>query len=313
MLTISTAQTFASNWLSFRLGGFQIARPELAVRLHTSNAMADFARDDVDVAVRMGPGPWPGLRQHFLFCLYSTPLCTPDFRDRHRLERPEDLLRVSAAERTGLVVEAVARRGRGRPRGRAAAPRYPARFAGRSKAMRRWPGTASDCSPRFTGGARSRPAGSSSPSSWSSSAARPCGWSIPSTSAAAPRSGPSATGCSARWPPRPKWPRRTRSRLLRARFDGLARLRIFSGEPEAPVEPAPQQPEQKQQYEPGKQRHQHDQGGDSGAGEIVRRVGDRPLQPAAGLARPIFEGNGRARQLLAPAGLVRLGRLDART
>jgi LysR family glycine cleavage system transcriptional activator len=94
VLAISTAQTFASNWLAPRLGGFQIARPELAVRLLTSNAMTDFARDDVDVAVRMGSGPWPGLRRHFLFCLYSTPLCTPEFRDRHRLERPEDLLRV---------------------------------------------------------------------------------------------------------------------------------------------------------------------------------------------------------------------------
>jgi LysR family glycine cleavage system transcriptional activator len=94
VLAISTAQTFASNWLAPRLGGFQIARPELAVRLLTSNAMTDFARDDVDVAVRMGTGPWPGLKQHFLFCLTSTPVCTADFRDRHRLERPEDLLRV---------------------------------------------------------------------------------------------------------------------------------------------------------------------------------------------------------------------------
>lgn len=94
VLGISTAQTFASNWLAARLGGFQIARPELAVRLLTSNALADFARDEVDVAVRMGTGPWPGLRQHFLFCLHAAPACTPDFRERHRLERPEDLLRV---------------------------------------------------------------------------------------------------------------------------------------------------------------------------------------------------------------------------
>ena len=94
VLGISTAQTFASNWLAARLGGFQIARPELAVRLLTSNALADFARDEVDVAVRMGTGPWPGLRQHFLFCLHATPACTPDFRERHRLERPQDLLRV---------------------------------------------------------------------------------------------------------------------------------------------------------------------------------------------------------------------------
>lgn len=94
VLAISTAQTFASNWLAPRLGGFQMARPELAVRLLTSNAMADFARDEVDVAIRMGTGPWPGLKRHFLFCLTSTPACTPDFRDRHRLERPADLLRV---------------------------------------------------------------------------------------------------------------------------------------------------------------------------------------------------------------------------
>jgi LysR family glycine cleavage system transcriptional activator len=94
VLAISTAQTFASNWLAPRLGGFQIARPELAVRLLTSNAMIDFAREDVDVAVRMGSGPWPGLRQHFLFCLHATPVCTPEFRDRHRIERPSDLLRI---------------------------------------------------------------------------------------------------------------------------------------------------------------------------------------------------------------------------
>ena len=94
LLAISTAQTFASNWLAPRLGTFQIRRPELAVRLRTSNQLADFARDPVDVAIRMGKGPWPGLRQHFLFCLHATPSCTPDFRDRHKLETPEDLLRV---------------------------------------------------------------------------------------------------------------------------------------------------------------------------------------------------------------------------
>jgi LysR family glycine cleavage system transcriptional activator len=94
VLAISTAQTFASNWLAGHLGGFQIARPELAVRLQTSNGLVDFARDDADVAIRMGHGPWPGLRQHFLFRLHFTPMCTPEFRDRHGLREPEDVLRV---------------------------------------------------------------------------------------------------------------------------------------------------------------------------------------------------------------------------
>jgi LysR family glycine cleavage system transcriptional activator len=95
VLSIDTAQTFATNWLAGRLGTFQIERPELAVRLHTSSRLVDFARDDADVAIRMGRGPWPGLRQDFLFQLHSTPMCSPDYRDRHRIERPEDLIRLN--------------------------------------------------------------------------------------------------------------------------------------------------------------------------------------------------------------------------
>jgi LysR family glycine cleavage system transcriptional activator len=94
VLTISTAQTFAANWLAPRLGAFQIGQPELAVRLQTSERLVDFARDDVDVAIRMGHGPWPGLCQHFLMRLHGTPLCSPEFQARHRIERVEDLLRV---------------------------------------------------------------------------------------------------------------------------------------------------------------------------------------------------------------------------
>ncbi|MEA3039183.1 MAG: LysR family transcriptional regulator, glycine cleavage system transcriptional activator [Sphingomonadales bacterium] len=94
VLTISTTQTFGSNWLAPRLGGFQVARPDLAVRLQAENALIDFARGEVDVGVRMGLGPWPGLRHHFLWHLHAAPFCSPEFRERHRLETPEDVLRV---------------------------------------------------------------------------------------------------------------------------------------------------------------------------------------------------------------------------
>jgi LysR family glycine cleavage system transcriptional activator len=95
VLAISTTQTLASNWLAPRLGRFQIAHPDLAVRLNTENRMIDFAREEVDVGIRTtsGPATWPGLRAHFLFRLYSTPLASPDFLDLHSIERPEDLLR----------------------------------------------------------------------------------------------------------------------------------------------------------------------------------------------------------------------------
>jgi LysR family glycine cleavage system transcriptional activator len=94
VLKISTTQTFATNWMAPRLGLFQIERPELAVRLHTDSALVDFARDDIDVAIRSGSGHWPGLKRHFLFRLHVTPMCSPDFQARHALARPDQLLDV---------------------------------------------------------------------------------------------------------------------------------------------------------------------------------------------------------------------------
>src|ERR1700754_1028017 len=61
MLTITTSLTFANTWLAWRLGGFQMAHPEMAVRLAVNDALTDFVTDEVDVAVRAGRGSWPGL------------------------------------------------------------------------------------------------------------------------------------------------------------------------------------------------------------------------------------------------------------
>jgi LysR family glycine cleavage system transcriptional activator len=90
VLTISTTQTFASEWLAPRLGRFQLPRPDLAVRLLTQNNIIDFAREEVDVAIRSGldPDDWPGLRAHFLFRVHGTPMCTPQYRDLHISRRP---------------------------------------------------------------------------------------------------------------------------------------------------------------------------------------------------------------------------------
>ena len=95
VLGISTSQTFASNWVAPRLGSFQMQRPELAVRLKVDNRLTDFLGDDSDVAIRTGNGDWPGLRRHFLFQFHSTPMCSPDFLETHKIERPGDLLEVS--------------------------------------------------------------------------------------------------------------------------------------------------------------------------------------------------------------------------
>ena len=95
VLTVSTSNTFANTWLAWKLGGFQMAHPDMAVRLLSSDALTDFAADEVDVAIRSGHGGWPGLAQHELLAIDFTPMCSPDWLARHPLRAPADLLGVT--------------------------------------------------------------------------------------------------------------------------------------------------------------------------------------------------------------------------
>ena len=77
LLTITTTHTFANTWLAWRLGAFQMAHPELAVRLATSNEVVDLKAGDADIAIRAGPGNWVGLECHKLFESQFTPMASP--------------------------------------------------------------------------------------------------------------------------------------------------------------------------------------------------------------------------------------------
>src|SRR5258708_29151247 len=56
VLSISAVLTFATKWLVPRLGLFQIAHPEIAIRLESTDQLADFAGDEIDVGIRSGLG-----------------------------------------------------------------------------------------------------------------------------------------------------------------------------------------------------------------------------------------------------------------
>jgi len=91
-LTVSTLTSFAAKWLVPRLGGFQDRHPELSIRIATSMAPVDFARDDVDVAIRYGRGDWPGLRADLLIREDMFPVCSPKLLDGpHPIRQPADL------------------------------------------------------------------------------------------------------------------------------------------------------------------------------------------------------------------------------
>lgn len=103
VLTITALPSLAIQWLAPRLGGFQIAHPDIAVRLDTSIGVADLRRGEFDLALRGGKGDWPDLEATPLFRHIQTPLCAPETRARlGGLQAPADLMQ---AERIGSAQE----------------------------------------------------------------------------------------------------------------------------------------------------------------------------------------------------------------
>jgi LysR family glycine cleavage system transcriptional activator len=82
-LVVSTLPSIAKLWLSSRLKRLRDALPEISVEVRTSRDVANLDTDGVDVALRVGPGEWPGVRSELLFEEYVFPVCSPDFLQRH--------------------------------------------------------------------------------------------------------------------------------------------------------------------------------------------------------------------------------------
>jgi LysR family glycine cleavage system transcriptional activator len=92
-LTVSTSPDFAAKWLVYRLGWFAESHPEIDLRVSATAPHVDFAREDVDLAVRHGDGKWPGLDAVRLCSERLFPVCSPKLAGRNRIKSAADLLR----------------------------------------------------------------------------------------------------------------------------------------------------------------------------------------------------------------------------
>jgi len=92
-LNVSTLDSFAAKWLVPRLFRFRRAHGDIDVRLSTSEKLADFVTDDIDIAIRYGRGQYPGLEVELLLEEDVFPACSPAFLDGpHPLRTPADLV-----------------------------------------------------------------------------------------------------------------------------------------------------------------------------------------------------------------------------
>ena len=94
VLTVSTSPDFAAKWLVNRLGRFAEAHPGIDLRVSATLHHIDFAREDVDLAVRHGDGSWAGLDVARLSTEQLFAVCSPKLlRGRQRISKPADVLK----------------------------------------------------------------------------------------------------------------------------------------------------------------------------------------------------------------------------
>lgn len=94
-LAVSVHPAFAARWLLPRLGDFQTRYPQVEIAIHPSAGLSTLdGRDGIHLAIRYGPGNWPGLASTGLMKSYLAPVCSQRFLQENRIERAEDLLRV---------------------------------------------------------------------------------------------------------------------------------------------------------------------------------------------------------------------------
>src|SRR5215475_4851775 len=90
VLTVSTSPDFAAKWLVHRLGHFAEAHSGIDLRVSATLHHVDFAREEVDLAVRHGDGNWPGLDTVRLSPERLFAVCSPKLLSgRRRLSKPE--------------------------------------------------------------------------------------------------------------------------------------------------------------------------------------------------------------------------------
>lgn len=93
-LTVSTLPSFAARWLMPRLGRFMEQHPEIDVNLHTSVALVDLERDEVDLAIRFGKGDWAGLEALKFMDDELFPVASPGFNRGRLPRRPAELAKL---------------------------------------------------------------------------------------------------------------------------------------------------------------------------------------------------------------------------
>jgi len=91
VLRVNAPATFTLRWLIPRLSRFQMAHPQVEVRISTSNEAIDALGEPFDLVIRGGPQDWPGYQGWEFLVEQRLPVCSPALLLRQPLLQPADL------------------------------------------------------------------------------------------------------------------------------------------------------------------------------------------------------------------------------
>lgn len=102
ILTISVAPVLAAKWLVPRLSGFAARHPGIQLRLDATTTRVDLDTSDVDIALRVGPGNWPGVRAEKLLDQEVFPVCAPELASH--IASPRDLVALPVVRDANSII-----------------------------------------------------------------------------------------------------------------------------------------------------------------------------------------------------------------
>lgn len=91
LLRISTLHSLVYTWLMPRLPRFASAWPETRIHIETEVALTRFDDGGADLAIRHGPGHWPGLTAHLLMDEAMFPVASPRLPGVRKLRSAEQI------------------------------------------------------------------------------------------------------------------------------------------------------------------------------------------------------------------------------
>jgi DNA-binding transcriptional LysR family regulator len=102
VLRISILHSLAYCWLLPRLPAFCTAHPHVRLEVDSSAALARFEDGGPDLAIRYGPGHWPGLAAHHLMDDELFPVASPGLPGLAAVTPPRDVARLPLVSDKGL-------------------------------------------------------------------------------------------------------------------------------------------------------------------------------------------------------------------